>query len=177
MSARADREGDRDLPLFSARYFLREGPQWRELRATDERVSGSTLRRRLASWHSTALLRQVHAVLIRMVRSGLEAAAQAWEVGVDRCSVRAKHGGDFTGPNPTDRGKPETKYHVVVSTEGIPLGAVPSAANVHDTMMFPFLLRLAMAVRAQVRRLYADAGDDSRDNRWLCLREGIQPHI
>ena len=74
--------------------------------------------------------------------------------------------------NPTDRGKPGTKYHVVVSTDGIPLGALPSAANVHDTMMFPSLLRLAMAVCAQVRRLYADAGYDSQDNRWLCLREG-----
>ena len=63
--------------------------------------------------------------------------------------------------NPTDRGKPGTKYHVVVSTDGLPLGALPSAANVHDTMMFPSLLRLAMAVCAQVRRLYADAGYDS----------------
>ena len=159
------------------RYFLREGPQWRELRATDERVSGSTLRRRLNQWHSTALLRQVHAVLIRMVRSGPEAASQAWDVVVDSCSVRAKHGGDLTGPNPTDRGKPGTKYHVIVSTDGIPLGALPSAANVHDTMMFPALLRLALAVAAQIRRLYADAGYDSRDNRWLCLCEGIQPHI
>lgn len=44
-------------------------------------------------------------------------------------------------------------------------------------MMFPSLLRLAMAVCAQIRRLYADAGYDSRDNRWLCLRDGIQPHI
>jgi hypothetical protein len=27
--------------------------------------------------------------------------------------VRAKRGGDLTGPNPTDRGKRGTKYHYV----------------------------------------------------------------
>ena len=106
---------------------------------------------------------------------------QATDVGAAPVALpgagRAKHGGDLTGPNPTDRGKPGTKYHVIVATDGIPLGAVPSAANVHDTMMFPTLLRLARTVSAQIRRLYADAGYDSRENRWLCLREGIQPHI
>ena len=82
-----------------------------------------------------------------------------------------------SGPNPTDRGKPGTKYHVIVSTDGIPLGALPSAANVHDTRMFPDLVRLAQAVCAVIGRLYADAGYDSFDNRALCLRDGIQPHI
>ena len=28
-----------------------------------------------------------------------------------------------------------------------------------------------------IGRLYADAGYDSADNRWLCLRDEIQPHI
>jgi hypothetical protein len=40
-----------------------------------------------------------------MTRSGPEAAARALDIVVDSCSVRAKHGGDLTGPNPTDRGK------------------------------------------------------------------------
>src|SRR3954447_6470110 len=78
-------------------------------------------------------------------------------------------------PNPTDRGKRGTKYHIVVSTEGLPLGA--SAANVNDTTMFPELLRLALVVGVAISRLLADAGYDSADNRWLCLREGIRPVI
>ncbi|HEV7372241.1 IS5 family transposase [Arenibaculum sp.] len=156
-------------------FFVREGVQWRELRAADGCSSGSTLRRRLDEWHSMAVLRRVHAVLVRMARSGPDAAA--WDVALDSCSVRAKRGGELTGPNPTDRGKPGTKYHVVVSTDGIPLAVVPSAANVHDTRLFPDLLRLAQVVCAAIGRLYADAGYDSTDNRWLCLRDGIQPHI
>jgi transposase len=157
------------------RFFVREGVQWRELRAAAGRACGSTLRRRLEAWSATALLRQAHAVLIRMVRSGPEAAS--WDVVVDSCSVRAKRGGELTGPNPTDRGKSGTKYHVVVSTDGIPLAAVPSAANVHDTRLFPHLLRLAQLVCAAIGRLYADAGYDSAENRALCRQDGIQPHI
>jgi transposase len=52
------------------RFFVREGVQWRELRAEAGRACGSTLRRRLDSWGAAAVLRRVHAVLIRMVRSG-----------------------------------------------------------------------------------------------------------
>src|SRR4051794_31834611 len=84
---------------------------------------------------------RVHAALVRMVRSGPEAAAAAWDVVIDSCSVRAKRGGELTGPNPTDRGKRGTKYHVVVASDGIPIAALPSAANVNDTMLFPALLR------------------------------------
>jgi transposase len=157
------------------RFFVREGVQWRELRAAAGRACGSTLRRRLDEWSATALLRRVHAALIRMVRSGPEVAS--WDVVVDSCSVRAKRGGELTGPNPTDRGKAGTEYHVVASTDGLPLGVVPSAANVHDTRLFPHLLRLAQVVCVAIGRLYADAGYDSADNRDLCLRDGIEPRI
>ena len=157
------------------RYFLHEGVQWRELRATVGRACGSTLRRRLDAWNAVALLRQVHTALIRMVRAGPESTP--WDVVVDSCSVRAKHGGELTGPNPTDRGKLGTKYHVVVSTDGLPLAAIPSAANIHDTRLFPYLLRLALVVCAAIAKLYADAGYDSAENRDICLRHGLQPSI
>lgn len=77
--------------IQALRFFLREGVQWRELRAADGRASDSTLRRGLEGWHRTALLRRVHAILVRMARSGPDTAA--WEVVVDSCSIRAKHGG------------------------------------------------------------------------------------
>src|ERR1041384_3012594 len=110
-----------------------------------------------------------------MVRAGPEATP--WEVVVDRCSVRARRGGELTGPNPTDRGKAGTKYHIVASTDGLPLGVVPSAAHGPDPRLFPHLLRSALAVCAAIGRLYADAAYDSAENRGLCLRDGIQPRI
>ena len=93
--------------IWTLRFFVREGVQWRELKA----VNG-----------------------------------------------RAKRGSGLTGPNSTDRGKRGTKYHVAVSTDGLPLAVVPSAANVHDTRLFPDLLRLAQVVCVAIGRLYADAG-------------------
>jgi hypothetical protein len=65
----------------------------------------------------------------------------------------------------------------VASTDGLPLGVVPSAANVHDTWLFPHRLHLAQVVCAAIGRLYAGAGYDSADNRQLCLRDGIRPYI
>src|SRR3954451_6484113 len=180
LEGRPYRTGRPPLPTIEVvetlRFFVREGVQWRELRAPAGRACGSTPRRRPDDLSATAPLRRVHVALVRMVRAGPGAAA-SWEVVVDSCSVRAKRGGELTGPNPTDRGKAGTKYHVIASTDGLPLGVVPSAANVHDTRLSPHLLRLALAVCAAIGRLYADAGYDSAANRDLCLRDGIQPRI
>src|SRR4051794_28791510 len=167
IGGRPYRTGRPPLPTVEVvgtlRFFVREGVQWRELRAAAGRACGSTLRRRLDEWSATALLRRVHVALVRMVRAGPEAAA--WDVVVDSCSVRAKRGGELTGPNPTDRGKAGTKHHIVASTDGLPLGVVPSAANVHDTRLFPHLLRLALAVCAAIGGLYADPAYHSAEDR------------
>src|SRR6058998_464974 len=156
IEGRPYRTGRPPLPTIEVvetlRFFVREGVQWRELRAAAGRACGSTLRRRLDEWSATALLRRVHVALVRMVRAGPGAAA-AWDVVIDSCSVRAKRGGELTGPNPTDRAKRGTKYHVVVASDGIPLAALPSAANVHDTRLFPALLRRALVVCTAIARL------------------------
>ena len=81
--------------VATLQFFLREGVQWHELFAGTGRASGSTLRRRLREWRDVALLPRVHAVLLRMTRSSPE--AQAKDIAVDSCSVRARHGGDGAG--------------------------------------------------------------------------------
>ncbi len=49
-------------------------------------------------------------------------------------------GGEATGPNPVDRGKPGSKYHLVVDHNGIPLAVRLSAANAHDsTQLLPLI--------------------------------------
>jgi transposase len=149
------------------RFFLREGVQWRELPACDGRASGSTLRRRLRDWRDTAVLPRVHAVLLRM-----RSRSRRSRVGRDRRQLQragqARRRPDRPG---------QARHQVSHRRRELPLGAVASAANVHDTRMFPELLRLALVVGARIARLLADAGYDSVDNRWLCLREGIQPLI
>jgi hypothetical protein len=43
--------------------------------------------------------------------------------------------GELVGPNPVDRGKPGSKYHLVIDAAGIPLAVGVSAANTHDSQL------------------------------------------
>jgi hypothetical protein len=112
--------------LTTLRQFLREAAPWRSLRADAHKVSGSTLWRWLTAWARTGLLRKVHAILVAMLRGNPDLI-------LDSCAVRAKRGGDLTGPNPTDRAELGTKCHVATTGHGVPVACVATAANVNDT--------------------------------------------
>ena len=135
--------------LAALRRFLREGTPWRSLTATADQASGSTLRRSLRHWAETGLLAQVHAMLVGMLRGHPDLI-------LDTCSVRAKRGGDLTGPNPTDRAKRGSKYHVAVDGTGVPVACVTTAANVNDTLVFERLFLAAFAVMARIGMVFAD---------------------
>jgi len=154
--------------LATLRQFLREGTPWRSLKATPEKASGSTLRRRLQDWAAEGLLPQVHAVLVAMLRGDPDLI-------LDSCSARAKRGGDLTGPNPTDRAKRGTKYHVAVRGDGVPVACAATAANVNDTLLFERLFLGAFAVMARIRTVFGDKGYDAEANRELCRTFGAEP--
>ena len=101
---------------------------------------------------------------------------------------RARHaGGCLTGPNPTDRGKPGSKYHLLVDRGGIPLAVGLSAANTHDSLLLEPMVDAVPAVkgpcdrpgrpRRRPAKLHGDkAYDDPRCRRAL-RRRGITPRI
>jgi transposase len=156
--------------LATLRQFLREGTPWRSLKATADKVSGSTLRRHLEQWAGIGVLAQVHAVLVGMLRGDPTLI-------LDTCSVRAKRGGDLTGPNPTDRGKRGTKYHIATMGDGVPVACAATAANVNDTLVFERLFLAAFAVMARIRTVFADKGYDAEHHRDLCREFGAEPCI
>ncbi len=157
--------------LATLRQFLREGRPWRGLRATAAQASGSTLRRRLEAWaRADNLLQQVHAALVAMLRGDPDLI-------LDSCSVRAKRGGDLTGPNPTDRAKRGTKYHVAVTGDGVPVAGAATAANVNDTLLFERRFLTAFAVLARIRTVFADKGYDAERHRELCRAFGVEPRL
>ncbi len=156
--------------VATLRRFLREGTPWRSLRATPDLASGSTLRRVLARWAETGLLAKVHALLATMLRGHRDLI-------LDTCSVRAKRGGDLTGPNPTDRAKRGTKYHIATDGEGVPVACLATAANVNDTLLFERLFLAAFAVMARIRTVFADKGYDAEHHRKLCRAFGAKPNI
>ena len=164
--------------VATLRRFLREGTPWRSLGRSLGRslaadaglASGATLRRWLRTWAREGRLQKAHAVLVRQLRG-------APDLIVDSCSMRAKRRGDLTGPNPTDRGKQGTKYHVAVDGDGVPVACMATAANVNDTVLFERLFLAAFAVMARIRTVFADGGYDAERNRALCHSLGAEPRI
>ena len=95
-----------------------------------------------------------------------------------------KKGGLETGPNPTDRGKPGSKRHLVIDANGIPLAVTVSAANVHDSRMLkatvdaiPAIRQCAGRPRRRPAKLHADKGYDFARCRRALRRRAIIPRI
>jgi hypothetical protein len=67
---------------------------------------------------------------------------QADEIDRERASLERgertprQRGGEKTAKNPTDRGKPGYKRHLVSDRKGVPLAVVLTSANVHDSDVF-----------------------------------------
>lgn len=102
-----------------------------------------------------------------------------------QCHCSGEKGGAETGPNPTDRGKPGTKRHLVTDARGTPLGLTLSGANRHDSMMLAPTLdavpRIRIGHRGRPRqrpgKLHADKAYDHRRCRRECRARGITPRI
>lgn len=81
--------------------------------------------------------------------------------------VPAGRRGPLTGPNPTVRGKPGSKIHIVCDRTGLPLSIGISAANLHDSQALIPLMRGIAPVRSRFgprrrhsARLHANKGYD-----------------
>jgi len=96
-------------------------------------------------------------------------------------------GGQQTAPNPTDRGKPGSKYHLVVDKRGIPLAVRLSAANAHDaTQLLPLVDQIPPIIgprgrpgrpRKRPAKLHADKAYDASTLRRALRARGIAPRI
>jgi transposase len=105
--------------------------------------SGVTCWRRLRQWQQAGVWQRLHrAVLDRLAQHDLLDWSRA---AVD--SVRAKRRGALTEPSPTDRGKAGSKYHVLCDRNGLPLHALITGANAHDSTMLTPLLDTNPGVR------------------------------
>jgi len=86
--------------------------------------------RRLRDWQAAG----VWYALYQLLLSKLDNAGKIdWErAAVDATFARALGGVEGSGPNPTDRGRPGVKQHLLVDAEGLPVAGVTTAANVPD---------------------------------------------
>lgn len=164
-------------------FVLRSGVPWAMLPQQIGCGSGVTCWRRLREWQRRGVWKRLH----RAMLDRLAAADQIdWSrVVVDSRSLPAKAGGAHVGRNPTDKGKPGSKQHLVVDRAGIPLAVDVGAANVHDSRMLEPMLDavppLKTGRRGRPRRrpdkLHADKGFDYRRCRDACRRRNIKHRI
>jgi transposase len=93
--------------------------------------------------------------------------------------------GELTGPNPTDRAKRGTKYHLLVDRTGLPLNLAVSGANRHDSMLVEPILDSMPPIKGVGRghprrrpvKLHADKGYDNPRVRRYLRRRGITARI
>jgi transposase len=88
------------------------------------------------------------------------------------------------GPNPTDRGKPGTKRHVIVDRQGIPLATRLTGANRHDSAVFEEIVDAIRPIRRtrgrprkRPAKLHADKAYDIPRCRQALTRRHIAVRI
>ena len=88
------------------------------------------------------------------------------------------------GPNPTDRGKAGTKRHLLTDRGGVPLAALLTGANRHDSVVFEALVDAVPPTKTPAGRrrkrpakLHADKGYDYPRCRRALSRRGIGVRI
>ncbi|MGQ4731516.1 IS5 family transposase [Streptomyces sp. Ju416(a)] len=126
--------GTQDTPdetLFAAIvYALVRGCAWRALPPCFG-ISKSTAHCRFLIWPRAGVWGRLHdEILHRLDDAGMLDLSRAV---LDSAHVRAKKGGELTGPSPVDRGKAGSKMHVLPDANGLPLLVGLSAAKTHDS--------------------------------------------
>jgi hypothetical protein len=96
-------------------------------------------------------------------------------LAVDGCITKAPCGGQVAGPSPVDRGKQGLKRSVVTEADGIPLGAVPAAANRRDDGLLAATLDTLAVVGVLPAQpvVHLDAGYDYQSCRAVLAERGM----
>jgi transposase len=121
--------GDREA-LTGILFVLKTGIAWEDLPAEMGCGCGMTCWRRLQAWQAAGVWFTLHQTLLTQLD---EAGEIDWSrAAVDTSFVRARGGVAGSGPNPTDRGRPGVKHHLLVDANGVPLAGEVTGANVPD---------------------------------------------
>jgi transposase len=171
------RASDRDC--FEVMWVrLVTGCSWEDAeRLCANRVSDTTVRVRRDEWVAagvfSALVAEAIAAYDKIV--GLDLS----ETAIDGSIHKAPGGGEGTGPNPTDRGRPGWKWSIATEREGIPVGWSCDGANRHDQRLLgPTLDAVAgHGLLVEIQTLHLDRGYDADTVRELLAAFGIDDTV
>lgn len=178
--------GRRPIPdrnaLTGILFVLKSGLPWAELPREMGCGSGMSCWRRLRRWYLAGVWDKIHPILLAELNN---ADQIDWSRAViDASIVRALGAGEESGPNPTDRGRPGYKHHLLTDANGVPLVADITGANTPDVSELQVLVNSVPPVAGKVgrprrrpRRLQGDRGYDSAALRYWLRRLRIRPEL
>ncbi|MFD5559101.1 IS5 family transposase [Kitasatospora griseola] len=163
-------------------FVLYTGITWQQLPLELGFGSGQTCWRRLGRWQQAGVFEALHRILLAELNA---AGLIDWtRACVDASHVRAKKGGEATGPSPVDRRKTGSKHHLISDGGGIPFHVITTAANVNDVTQTLALVDGVPPVAGRVGHprkrpdaLLGDKGYDSNPNRQELRKRRILPVI
>jgi len=168
--------------LIGILFVLYTAIPWERLPFEVAGCSGMTCWRRLRAWQNAGLWDEIHRHMLE--RLNLDGQIDWSRASVDAVVGPRQKGGDAIGPNPTDRGKPGTKRHIMVDRGGIPLALVLTGANRHDSMALTTVVDAVHPVpqrrgrpRKRPQKLHADKGYDFDRCRKDLRKRSITPRI
>jgi transposase len=118
---------------------------WRLLPARELGCGGGvTCWRRLRDWQAAGVWEALHHRLLDWL--GDDGQVDWSRAAIDSVSVRGRRGGGLVGANPVDRGKPGSRFHLLIDAGGLPLAVGLSAANTHDSQLLEPMVDAVPAV-------------------------------
>jgi len=171
--------GDREA-LTGILFVLKSGIPWEDLPQEMGCGCGMTCWRRLRDWQHAGVWLQLRDLLLAKLRG---AGQLDWSRAViDSATSRALGGVEGRGPNPTDRGRPGVKHHVITDARGTPLAGVITGANAADvTELVPLVDSIGPVAgkpgrpRRRPERVQGDRAYDSEPHREALRERGIEP--
>ena len=163
-------------------FVLKTGIPWEDLPREMGCGCGMTCWRRLRDWNEAGVwFRLVQVLLAHLDDAGKIDWSRA---AVDSTFARAFGGVEGSGKNPTDRGRPGVKQHVLVDANGLPLAVDATPANTPEIKELLPLVDSAGPLdeatgepRHRPAKLYGDRAYDSEPHREELRRRGIDPQL
>jgi transposase len=173
--------GDR-AALTGILFVLKTGIPWEDLPVEMGCGCGMTCWRRLHAWQEAGVWFRLHQVLLKKLD---DADKIDWSrAAVDSSFARAFGGVEGSGKNPTDRGRPGVKQHVLVDGHGIPLAGDLTPANTPEIKELLPLVDSAGPLGERTGepehrpgKVYGDRAYDSEPHREALRERGIEPKL
>jgi transposase len=160
-------------------FVLRTGCRWNALNATGI-CSSSSAHRRSQEWAAAGVFVNLWATGLQEY-DALKGLDRSW-LAMDGAMTKAPLGGEWTGRNPTDRGKLGVKRSLLTEANGIPVGLTVEGANRHDKRLVEATLESIPVDRPEPTEehpqgMCLDRGYDYDDTRASVEEFGFTAHV